>query len=101
MIGPISAAVALMAFALMISEETRHARTCKALYRVRFDDKPVETIPTSVQLKHIVQELNLDAQNSDTKYWVHGKHIFSSDGITLSFGEAIRFRELRREHAFV
>jgi len=101
MIGPISAAALLIAFTLLIVEENHWARKCRALYLVKFDEAPIKSPDESVRLEDIAMELNLDANGSGTKYWVHGRSLFSNNGFSLRLGEALRFRDLKREHAFI
>jgi hypothetical protein len=105
MIGPISAAVAIVAFTLIIVEETRWAKSCKELYVVKFSVIPTRSIPTVARLENIASELNLDANGDGTKYWVHGRSLFCHDGngngFSMHLGKALLFRDYKREHAFV
>lgn len=101
MIGPISTAALLVAFTLMIVEENRWARKCGTLYLAKFGEAPTKSPDEPIRLEDIATELNLDANGSGTKYWVHGKSLFSNNGFSLRLGEALRFRDLKREHAFI
>jgi len=105
MIGPLSAAVALVAFTLIIAEENRWAKRCRELYNVKFSDIPTRSIPEVERLERIATELNLDANGNGTKYWVHGRSLFchdgNGDGFSMQLGKALLFRDLKREHAFV
>ena len=101
MIGPISTAALLVAFTLMIVEENLWARKCRALYLVKFNEVPIKLPDELVHLEDIAMELNLDANDSGTEYWVHGRSLFSNNGFSLRLSEALRFRDLKREHAFI